>query len=48
MARATASWTPGLKPWMCPGVAWMPLAEVVWFDRWHGRSGTEPLLEQLR
>jgi 5,6-dimethylbenzimidazole synthase len=25
-----------------------PLAELVWFDRWRGRTGTEALLEQLR
>ena len=25
-----------------------PLREVVWFDRWRGRSGAEPLLEHLR
>ena len=32
-------------------VGWLPrtpLADVVWFDRWHGRSGAETLLEQLR
>lgn len=26
----------------------MPLESIVWFDRWHGRSGSESLLEHLR
>jgi len=25
-----------------------PLGDVLWFDRWHGRAGSEPLLEHLR
>ena len=25
-----------------------PLGDVLWFDQWHGRAGSEPLLEQLR
>ena len=25
----------------------MPLREVLWFDRWHNRSGSEPLLDHL-
>lgn len=26
----------------------MPLESIVWFDQWHGRSGSETLLEHLR
>jgi 5,6-dimethylbenzimidazole synthase len=26
----------------------MPLENIVWFDQWHGRSGSESLLEHLR
>lgn len=26
----------------------MPLRDVVWFDRWQGRRGSEPLLDHLR
>lgn len=26
----------------------IPLGDVLWFDRWHGRSGSESLLEHLR
>ncbi len=32
-------------------VGWLPrtpLVDVLWFDRWHGRSGKETLLEHLR
>jgi len=25
-----------------------PLGDVLWFDQWHGRSGSEPLLEHLQ
>lgn len=25
-----------------------PLGNVLWFDRWHGRSGSEPLLEHVQ